>query len=43
MHEKLGQEVPVYKEKGEGEDYDGRSLWEKLQEHKVLYINACGM
>lgn len=34
MHEKLGQEAPVYKEKGEGEEYDGRSLWEKLQEHK---------
>lgn len=35
MHEKLGAEViPEYKEKGEGEEYDGRSLWEKLQEHK---------
>ena len=37
MHEKLGKEVPEFKEKGEGEEYDGRSLWEKLQEHKVAH------
>ncbi len=35
MHEKLGQPVPQMEESKE--PYDGRSLWEKLKEHKVRF------
>lgn len=36
-YERLGQVAPEKEEEG---PYDGRSLWEKLQEHKVCLLGG---